>query len=114
MNFLLAARRESATTTWKNGRLFAPPRCSLITTIWKDSANREKARIIRYKSEHWEASGGFDETRPAAPCPGARRLRARRRESGHGHPEIRRRVHRHHRRGEEHRDAGRGRAGHRG
>src|SRR5215510_3876745 len=46
MNLPLAARRESATTTWKNGRLFAPPRRSRITTIWKLRA-REKARIIR-------------------------------------------------------------------
>src|SRR5262245_50726401 len=42
MNFLLAARRESATTTWKKGRLFAPPRRSRITTIWKDSATAKR------------------------------------------------------------------------
>src|SRR5688500_1768342 len=42
------ARRESATTTLKNGRFLAPPRAKRITTIRKSRRKAEEGVILRY------------------------------------------------------------------
>src|SRR6266446_3441071 len=57
MKLLLAALRESATTTLKKGRFLAPPRERRITTMIKDRV--EKGVILRELRWDWQGKSGF-------------------------------------------------------
>src|SRR6266851_4908484 len=58
MKLLLAALRESATTTLKKGRFLAPPRERRITTMM-NSPKREKGVILRELGTDWQGNSGF-------------------------------------------------------
>src|SRR6266851_7219601 len=57
MKLLLAALRESATTTLKKGRFLAPPRERRITTMMNDRV--EKGVILRELRWDWQGKSGF-------------------------------------------------------
>src|SRR6266498_2710471 len=58
MKLLLAALRESATTTLKKGRLLAPPRERRITTMMNDRV--EKGVILRELRGGWQGKSGLE------------------------------------------------------
>src|SRR5688572_2277587 len=67
MNRPSRARRESATTTLKNGRFLAPPRAKRITTMWVCQSECGKGVILRQflTSAQWGRIGVFGSGKPA-------------------------------------------------